>query len=79
MNSTTIRLIDVGLSFPQHRVGLGSVLRWIKRSFGIDAKVEPFIALKQINLEIKRGEVIGILEETVAEKYATPSNFGNIR
>ena len=61
MSDYTIVIKDIQLSFPRHRVGLKSVLRWVKRRFGDDVNIPPFVALNNVSAQAKRGEVLGII------------------
>ena len=61
MSDISLLVNEVDLSFPRHRVGLGSIFRWVKRRMGYNARIPPFDALKKINISISRGEVIGII------------------
>ena len=53
MSDHSIVLENIELSFPRHRVGLKSVFRWVHRRMGKDATIEPFVALKDVNIKVK--------------------------
>ena len=55
MTKTAIRLNDISLHFPKQRNPLAIVLDFIKKN---DRK---FTALKNVNIEINQGEVVGII------------------
>jgi len=61
MSDHSIVLENIELSFPRHRVGLKSVFRWVQRRMGKDATIEPFVALKNVNIKVKKGEILGII------------------
>ena len=61
MSDHSIVLENIELSFPRHRVGLKSVFRWVQRRMGKDATIEPFVALKDVNIKVKKGEILGII------------------
>lgn len=61
MSDLSILIKNVDLSFPRHRIGIGSLLRWLKRRMGHDVRIPPFEALKKVNLSISKGEVVGII------------------
>ena len=61
MSDLSLLIKNVDLSFPRHRIGIGSLFRWIKRRMGHDARIPPFEALKNVNLSISKGEVVGII------------------
>ena len=61
MSEHSIVLENIQLAFPRHRVGLKSVFRWIQRRMGKDATIEPFVALKDVNIKVKKGEILGII------------------
>lgn len=55
MTKTAIQLYDISLHFPKQRNPLAIVLDFIKKN---DRK---FTALKNVNIEINQGEVVGII------------------
>ena len=55
MTKTAIQLNDIGLHFPKQRNPLAIVLDFVKKN---DRK---FTALKNVNIEINQGEVVGII------------------
>ena len=55
MTKTVIRLNDISLHFPKQRNPLAVILDFIKKT---DRK---FTALKDVNIEINQGEVVGII------------------
>ena len=55
MTKTAIQLNDISLHFPKQRNPLAIVLDFIKKN---DRK---FTALKDVNIEINQGEVVGII------------------
>lgn len=61
MNHITIKLENIFLSFPRHRVGLKSIYRWFHRRLGNDLVTPPFVALNDVSAEAKKGEVLGII------------------
>ena len=61
MSDHSIVLEHIGLAFPRHRVGLKSVIRWMQRRMGKDATIEPFVALKDVNIKVKKGEILGVI------------------
>ena len=61
MSDHSIVLEHIGLAFPRHRVGLKSVVRWMQRRMGKDATIEPFVALKDVNIKVKKGEILGVI------------------
>jgi len=61
MSDLSLLMKNVDLSFPRHRIGIGSLFRWFKRRMGHDARIPPFEALKNVNLSISKGEVVGII------------------
>lgn len=61
MSDHSIVLEHIGLAFPRHRVGLKSVVRWLQRRMGKDATIEPFVALKDVNIKVKKGEILGVI------------------
>jgi ABC-type polysaccharide/polyol phosphate transport system ATPase subunit len=61
MSEYSILLEDVHLSFPRHRVGLSSVFNWLKSFAGSAERTPPFVALSGVSLEVKKGEVLGII------------------
>jgi ABC-type polysaccharide/polyol phosphate transport system ATPase subunit len=69
MTNTTILLEHVSLHFSRTRVTLGSVERSILRLIGLATRREPtFTALDDINLEVKKGEVLGLVGRNGAGK-----------
>lgn len=61
MSDHSIVMENIELSFPRHRVGLKSVFRWVQRRMGKDATIDPFVALKDVNIKVKKGEILGII------------------
>ena len=61
MSDHSIVMENIELSFPRHRVGLKSIFRWMQRRMGKDATIEPFVALKDVNIKVKKGEILGII------------------
>jgi ABC-2 type transport system ATP-binding protein len=61
MKGNSIVLNDVHLSFPRNRIGVKSILRWLKRRTGKDATIPPFDALKGVSLSVKKGEILGVI------------------
>jgi len=61
MSDLSLLMKNVDLSFQRHRIGIGSLFRWFKRRMGHDARIPPFEALKNVNLSISKGEVVGII------------------
>ena len=61
MSEYTIKIENITLSFPRHRIGLKSVYRWFHRRIGNDLVTPPFIALKDVSAVAKKGEVLGII------------------
>ena len=61
MSDHSIVLEHIGLAFPRHRVGLKSVVRWMQRRMGKDATIKPFVALKDVNIKVKKGEILGVI------------------
>ena len=61
MSENSIVLDDIHLSFPRHRIGLKSILRWAKRRTGKDTTIPPFDALKGVSLSVKKGEILGVI------------------
>ena len=61
MSDHSIVLENIELSFPRNRVGLKSVFRWVRRRMGKNATIEPFVALKDVNIKVKKGEILGII------------------
>ncbi len=61
MNEHSLVLEDVRLSFPRHRIGLSSVFNWVKSLAGSPQKTPPFVALDGVSLQVKKGEVLGII------------------
>ena len=61
MSELSLLIKNVDLSFPRHRIGIGSFFRWLKRRMGHDARILPFEALKNVDLSISKGEVVGII------------------
>ena len=55
MTKTVIKLEDISLHFPKQRNPLSIILDFIKKN---DRK---FTALKDVNIDIKQGEVVGII------------------
>jgi len=55
MNESVIEIKDVSLSFPRHKSLTKSILGLFKK------QDSEFIALNKINLDIKKGEIIGII------------------
>ena len=55
MTKTAIQLNDISLHFPKQRNPLAIVLDFIKK------KDRKFTALKNVNIEINQGEVVGII------------------
>ena len=55
MTKTAIQLNDISLHFPKQRNPLAIVLDFIKK------KDRKFTALKDVNIEINQGEVVGII------------------
>jgi ABC-type polysaccharide/polyol phosphate transport system ATPase subunit len=55
MTKTVIKLEDISLHFPKQRNPLSIILDFMKKT---DRK---FTALKDVNIEIKQGEVVGII------------------
>ena len=55
MTKTVIKLEDISLHFPKQRNPLSIILDFIKKN---DRK---FTALKDVNIEIQQGEVVGII------------------
>ena len=55
MTKTVIKLEDISLHFPKQRNPLSIILDFIKKN---DRK---FTALKDVNIEIKQGEVVGFM------------------
>ena len=55
MTKTVIKLNDISLHFPKQRNPLAIILDFMKKN---DRK---FTALKDVNIEIKQGEVVGII------------------
>ncbi len=61
MSDHSIVLENIELAFPRHRVGLKSFFRWVQRRMGKDATIDPFVALKNVNIKVKKGEILGII------------------
>ena len=61
MSEVSLLIQGVDLSFPRHQVGLKSIIGWVKEKMGQDSRIRPYHALKNINLSIKKGEVVGII------------------
>ena len=61
MSENSIVLDDIYLSFPRHRIGLKSIIRWAKRRTGKDTTIPPFDALKGVSLSVKKGEILGVI------------------
>jgi len=61
MSEYTIKIENITLSFPRHRIGLKSVYRWFHRRIGNDLVTPPFVALKDVSAVAKKGEVLGII------------------
>jgi ABC-2 type transport system ATP-binding protein len=68
MSDISLLIEDVNLSFPRNRIGLKSVLGWLTGFKFKSQNIEPFHALKNINLTISKGEVIGIIGRNGASK-----------
>jgi ABC-2 type transport system ATP-binding protein len=75
MSDISLLIEDVNLSFPRNRIGLKSVLGWLTGFKFKSQNIEPFHALKNINLTISKGEVIGIIGRNGASK----STLSNVR
>ena len=72
MSDHSIVLENIELAFPRHRVGLKSVLRWVQRRMGKDATIDPFVALKNVNIKVKKGEILGIIGGDKGDCCAVP-------
>jgi len=68
MSDISLLIEDVNLSFPRNRIGLKSILGWLTGFKFKSQNIEPFHALKNINLTISKGEVIGIIGLNGASK-----------
>ena len=80
MTKTVIRLEGISLHFPKQRNPLSIILDFIKKN---DRK---FTALKDVNIEIKQGEVVGIIGRNGSGKSTLlrvvsgiyPPDFGEV-
>ena len=66
MNESAISIKDVALDYPRKKKGVGLLREFITGRFKkIPRKDRWFRALNGINLEVKRGEVVGIMGQMV--------------
>ena len=80
MTKTVIKLEGISLHFPKQRNPLSIILDFIKKN---DRK---FTALKDVNIEIKQGEVVGIIGRNGSGKSTLlrvvsgiyPPDFGEV-
>jgi ABC-2 type transport system ATP-binding protein len=68
MNETIIKLTDVSLKFKLQKERTSSLKEFILRTIKRNIEFKDFFALKNINLEIKKGESIGIIGKNGAGK-----------
>lgn len=52
MSNTVMELKDIWISYPEEKAGLSSIFK---------KKAEPFWAVKGVNFDVKKGEVLGII------------------
>ena len=65
---TTILLDQVTIDFPRTRVALGTVEGSIANLFGLGKQREMYTALSEVSLEVKEGEVVGLVGRNGAGK-----------
>lgn len=68
MNETIIKLTDVSLKFKLQKEKVPSLKEFILRTIKKNIEFKDFFALKNINLEIKKGESIGVIGRNGAGK-----------
>ncbi len=69
MSRTTIKVENVTLRFPRQRVTLGTIERSLVNLLKIRAhKASYYTALKDVSLEFKEGEIVGIIGKNGAGK-----------
>ena len=78
MSDHSIVLENIELAFPRHRVGLKSVFRWVQRRMGKDATIDPFVALKNVNIKVKKGEILGIIGKNGSGKSTLLADVGHL-
>ena len=78
MSDHSIVLENIELSFPRNRVGLKSVFRWVRRRMGKNATIEPFVALKDVNIKVKRVKSWASLGKTGRKKHPASSHVRDL-
>jgi len=69
MSHTSILLEGVSIEFPRKPVTVGTIERSFLRMIGIGARRDPkFTALRDVSLEVKEGEVLGLVGRNGAGK-----------